>query len=143
MSATEKKKGAEQVCDKCNTALICNKITREWQGKKEVKLQWQVKETGKAHFKFAGEGKYDCINIPEKKNSVPDSADDDYLKKKQSELLSKKSKLTAQQKELIDAEIDLLQEIEKIVIEKLSADTSPQKVGMYIKLVRDRMEEKQ
>lgn len=65
--ADDKVEGNEKVCGNCKTALICVKIEKEWQGKKDVKLQWQSKGCRKAHFKFAGEkdGKtqFNCQNI--------------------------------------------------------------------------------
>lgn len=61
--ADDKVEGNEKTCGNCKTALICVKIVNEWQGKKEEKLQWQSKQSHKAHFKYAGPGKYNCINI--------------------------------------------------------------------------------
>ena len=58
-----KVEGAEKVCGNCKSDLICVKIVKEWQGKTSEKLQWQTKSNRKAHFKFAGEGKFNCINI--------------------------------------------------------------------------------
>jgi len=57
----EKVEGKEKVCGNCKEDLIVVKIVSEWQGKKSEKLQWQTKKTGKAHFKYAGPGKYNCI----------------------------------------------------------------------------------
>lgn len=61
--SNDKVEGNEKVCGNCKSDLICVKIVKEWQGKKDEKLQWQTKSNRKAHFKFAGEGKYNCINI--------------------------------------------------------------------------------
>ena len=59
----DKVEGTEKVCGNCKSDLICVKIVKEWQGKKDEKLQWQTKSNRKAHFKFAGAGKFNCINI--------------------------------------------------------------------------------
>jgi len=59
----EKVEGAEKVCGNCKTELICVKIVSEWQGKSSEKLQWQSKQCRKAHFKYAGPGKFNCQNI--------------------------------------------------------------------------------
>ena len=61
--SNDKVEGNEKTCGNCKTALICVKVVSEWQGKKEEKLQWQSKLSHKAHFKYAGPGKYNCINI--------------------------------------------------------------------------------
>ena len=150
-SATEKKEGAEQTC-KCGTSLICVKITKEWNGKTETKLQWQNKIDHKPHFKFAGPGKFDCV-IPEKNNTENSTDDDSHLKKKQEEILQqqqqdtrkKTSEFTEEQLVKIDEEITKLQLIETIVTKKLATEKeptpNPAKVGMYMKFVRDMMEE--
>lgn len=57
----DKVEGKEKICGNCKLDLICVKITKEWNNKTETKLQWQTKATGKAHFKYAGPGKYNCI----------------------------------------------------------------------------------
>ena len=61
-----KVEGAEKDCGACKEALICVKVVSTWNNKTEEKLQWQTKSTGKPHFKWAGNGKYNCIvPIPE------------------------------------------------------------------------------
>lgn len=64
----EKVEGLEQTC-KCGTVLICVKIIKEWQRKKEEKLQWQNKSDRTPHFKFAGNGKFDCV-VPDTEQST-------------------------------------------------------------------------
>lgn len=70
--ASPKYEGEKQTC-KCGTQLTAVTIVSEWQGNKTEKLQWQNPD-GKAHYKFAGAGKFDC-NIPEGQEIVA-SADD-------------------------------------------------------------------
>lgn len=67
----DKVEGNEKKCGKCKEDLIVVKITKEWQGKTDTKLQWQTKSTGKAHFKYAGPGKYNCI-IPTPEDVKPE-----------------------------------------------------------------------
>ncbi len=61
--SSDKVEGAEKKCGNCQTELICVKIVSEYQGKKEEKLQWQSKKSRLPHFKFAGPGKFNCMNI--------------------------------------------------------------------------------
>lgn len=150
--STEKTEGAEQTCSKCGTDLICVKIVREWQGKKEEKLQWQNKADLKPHFKFAGANNYSC-NPPAESSQAPSS--DEYLKKRQEELKGQqdqqnkrldefaKTAFSDEQIRSFNTEMDKLQAIERIVTVKLQGNNpeppNPAKVGMYMKFLYDGM----
>jgi len=51
----------EKKCGQCGIEIIHTKIIDTYQNRNTEKLQWQTKSTHKAHFKFAGEGKWQCI----------------------------------------------------------------------------------
>jgi len=140
MSSTEKKEGATQKCSKCGTSLICVKIIKEWQGKKEEKLQWQNVSDRKPHFKFAGPNNYKCM-IPE---PIPEQNSDDFFKKRQKKLQDK-SIFKKEELEKMDHELDKLIALESIVIKKLDTGNvpNPAKIGMYMKFLYDGLSEKQ
>lgn len=58
----EKIEGAKIECLSCGVTLTCRKKTyAAFKDKPEREvLQWQHEE-GKAHYKWVGEGKYDCV----------------------------------------------------------------------------------
>lgn len=153
--STEKIEGAEQTCSKCGTELICAKVIKEWQGKKEEKLQWQNKSNRKAHFKFAGPNNYKCVPPEGADQETQQPTSDEFLKQKQKEITeqqqkkesvldSKKSQRFNEKQILeIDCQLDILMVIENIVTTKLQgSDTTPPnpaKVGMFLKIIYDVM----
>ncbi len=52
--------GTIKNCGSCKTPIIYVKIVKEWNGKKEEKLQWQNVEDQKPHFSFISEKNYKC-----------------------------------------------------------------------------------
>lgn len=67
----------------------------------------------------------------------PEPTNDEYLKKKQQEILANMP--TGTELELIQNEIKKLQKIEAVVSKELGAD-SAQKIGMFTKLIYERMQ---
>lgn len=52
--------GTIKNCGSCKTPIIYVKIIKEWNGKKEEKLQWQNVEDQKPHFSYVSEKNYKC-----------------------------------------------------------------------------------
>ena len=61
----EKVEGATMTCRNCGTVLTCHQKTYDETDtfKAKTVMQWQ-NDDGTAHYKFLGEGKYNC-NIPD------------------------------------------------------------------------------
>ncbi len=73
-------------CSDCNTEIECVKVTSEYQGKKQEKLQWQNIEDSKPHFYYAGEEdgkpKFRC-SPPKTPEQVVQDSNVDHEKKSQ------------------------------------------------------------
>lgn len=138
----DKVEGKEKTCGNCKLDLICVKITKEWKGKTETKLQWQTKATKKAHFKFAGEGKYNCI-LPGNTEAPAETKHHDPTKtnivvgeapKPEEKLTDDIAALPNEQlAKFVMAELILLKEIEGLVKKTLPDDAPDAKIGMYVK----------
>ena len=125
----------------------------DYQGDFKNKLQWQNSDST-AHYKYNGH-EYSCV-IPDEIELKPEvESSNEFLNKKQEEIKNQQSedeKQTAENKSLwfskeklmlIDKEIDKLIVIESLVTKKLSTGDlppNPQKVGMFVKIICDMLE---
>lgn len=152
----EKKEDATMTCQNCGTDLVCHMSS--YKGDFKNKLQWQNSDST-AHYKYNGH-EYSCV-IPDEINLQSNESIDDeshlneFLTEKQEQIkleqtaqqkqITEKteSQFTKEQLEKIDQELDKLIVIEAIVTKKLSTGDlapNPQKVGMFVKIICDKME---
>lgn len=121
----DKAKGAKKVCSKCQTKLICNEIIKEYQGKKETKLQWQNELDGKPHYYYKGPGKYECS--PPKETDVAKPAE---TKPAAAPEQPTPDKILGQ---FVIEETVTIQQIETLVKKALPDGSNDAKIGMYVK----------
>lgn len=129
-------------CTNCGTRLVCH--MSEYKGDFKNKLQWQNSDST-AHYSTKDGKNFSCNVL----NEIELKPNDEFLNKKQEEIKNQtesKVKLTDQQLIAIHDQIDTLLIIEKIVTARLQGVSdelpNPAKVGMYMKFLWDKLEEK-
>lgn len=144
-----KVEGAIETCF-CGTKIYCR---LKGKGGKFAKLQWQ-NEDGTAHYDFNFKTKETKCIIPGSKPEEPkpeaagapkaqepktDAKDttDEYLKKRQQEILSQ-NKPGSHLQEMLEQHFKLVQQIESFVRAKLPNEHG-EKIGMYTKILYDGM----
>jgi len=149
MGTIPKTEGATMTCLECSTKLECH--MSNYKGDFQNKLQWQNPD-GSAHYKWSGTNeddtpKFKCV-LPETKapETAPTQQETDsnqkHLQEKQEEIKNKPDipKLEDDRQAKVIQETELLNSIDTLVMATLKqydAAPSPQKVGMFTKIIYD------
>jgi len=147
--AIEKKEGATMTCQECSTKLECH--MSNYKGDFQNKLQWQNPD-GSAHYKWngtddKGQPKFKCV-LPETAapETAPTQQENDsnqkHLQEKQEEIKNKEPvpNLEDEKAAKVISETEMLNSIDTLVMATLKqydAAPSPQKVGMFTKIIYD------
>lgn len=132
-----KVEGAEETCF-CGTKIFCRMKNK---GGQFQKLQWQ-NEDGTPHYDYNFQTKETKCVIPAPKQeqqtlAKPETKQepitDEYLKKRQEEILSQ-TKADPHLQAYLEKKFKTLQKIEAFVHDKLGNENA-QKIGMYVKIL--------
>lgn len=128
----EKIAGNHGDCYSCGNQIFCNEI--EYKGTK--KLQWQG-EDGKAHYKFNQDTKTTtCKQVAEKSDAIARTISDQRVQLKDIELDMETLTKTL---EVSKSACQFLKAIEFTVYEQLGSDANPAHIGLYVKIIADKM----
>ena len=132
--------GETKECGRCKTEIIHVKIIKEWNGKKDEKLQWQNVEDKKPHFFYVGPNKYNCKMPLTQEERIVSQSEQTTMDETRGELNGETLPQSSNDRdEWVRGQTLLLLQIEKMVKEEMTkykpklSELNGGQIGMFVK----------